>query len=84
MYGTSVDEIVKANKLKADGSDLVIGEKILVPNGVKQQVRIVIPSRTVNQVATPASSRQTPTVSGFVWPSAVRVITQYLDGNTAV
>lgn len=77
LYSASVDEIVKANKLKADGSDLVIGEKILIPNGVKQQARIVVPTRTVNQIATPPSSRQSPTVSGFVWPSAARVMTQY-------
>lgn len=78
LYGASTEDIVKFNKLKIDGSDLVAGEKILIPNGVKQQQqRSVAPPRNVNQIAAPPSSKQSPTVSGFVWPSAARVITQY-------
>jgi murein DD-endopeptidase MepM/ murein hydrolase activator NlpD len=77
LYGASTEEIVKFNKLKADGSDLIAGEKILIPNGTKQQQRSVVAPRNINQIAAPPSSRQSPTVSGFVWPSAARVITQY-------
>ncbi len=77
LYGATVEDIVKYNKLKADGSDLVTGEKILIPNGVKQQQRAPITPRNVNQIAAPPSSRQAPTISGFVWPSTARVITQY-------
>ena len=77
LYGASTEDIVKFNKLKADGSDLVIGEKILIPNGVKQQPKAIAPPRNVNQIAAPPSSRQAPTVSGFVWPTAARIITQY-------
>ncbi|MBI2038161.1 MAG: peptidoglycan DD-metalloendopeptidase family protein [Candidatus Magasanikbacteria bacterium] len=77
-YSATVEDIVKYNKLKTDGSDLVIGEKILIPNGVKVAVRVpVSPSRAVSQIAKPAASRQIPTVSGYVWPTAVRLITQY-------
>ena len=76
LYGASAEDIVKFNKLKADGSDLVIGEKILIPNGARQQ-RSAAPPRNINQIAAPPSSRQSPTVSGFVWPSTARVITQY-------
>lgn len=76
LYGAAVEDIIKFNKLKADGSDLVTGEKILIPNGVKQSQRVVAP-RNVNQIAAPPSSRQSPTISGFIWPSAVRIITQY-------
>lgn len=76
LYGASTEDIIKFNKLKADGSDLVAGEKILIPNGTKQQKAVVAP-RNINQIAAPPSSRQSPTVSGFVWPSAARVITQY-------
>ena len=77
LYGADIKDIVKFNKLKADGSDLVIGEKILIPNGVKQQSKLVVSPRNINQIAAPPSSRQTPSVSGFVWPTAVRVLTQY-------
>src|SRR3989344_369427 len=72
LYGATVEAIIKFNKLKADGSDLVIGEKILIPNGVKQQPKAIAPPRNVNQIAAPPSSRQAPTVSGFVWPTAAR------------
>jgi murein DD-endopeptidase MepM/ murein hydrolase activator NlpD len=78
LYSASIDEIVKFNKLKSDGSDLVSGEKILIPNGVRAaQKSTVVPPRNVSRVATPPSSKQLPTVSGYVWPTAARVITQY-------
>jgi LysM repeat protein len=78
LYGATTDAIIKFNKLKGDGSDLVTGEKILIPNGVKQPTRSpVVPPRNVNQIAAPPSSRQSPSVSGFVWPSAARLVTQY-------
>jgi len=77
LYGASAEEIIKFNKLKADGSDLTTGEKILIPNGVKQQARIVAPPRSVSQIAVPPASQQSPTISGFVWPTSVRVLTQY-------
>ena len=75
-YDAKVDDIIKVNKLKADGTDLVIGERIIVPNGVKPQSRVVVAPR-VGQIAAPPASRQAPSVSGFVWPTAVRVLTQY-------
>lgn len=78
LYSANVDEIAKFNKLKADGSDLVSGEKILIPNGVRAaQKSTVVPPRNVARVATPPSSKQSPTVSGYVWPTAARVVTQY-------
>ncbi|MEK7131169.1 MAG: peptidoglycan DD-metalloendopeptidase family protein [Patescibacteria group bacterium] len=77
LYGATAEDIIKFNKLKADGSDLVAGEKILIPNGVKQQSRATVPPRNINQIAAPPSSKQSPTVSGFVWPTAARIITQY-------
>ncbi|KKR34836.1 MAG: Peptidase M23 [Candidatus Magasanikbacteria bacterium GW2011_GWA2_40_10] len=78
LYSVTAENIAKYNKLKADGSDLAAGEKIIIPNGIKQQVRpVVVPSRNINKIATPPGSRQAPSVSGFVWPSSVRTITQY-------
>lgn len=76
-YQAKVDDIIKVNKLKADGSDLVVGEKVIVPNGVKAQPRVVATAPRARQIAAPPSSRQTPSVSGFVWPTAVRILTQY-------
>jgi LysM repeat protein len=78
LYGATPEAIIKFNKLKSDGSDLVTGEKIIVPNGAKQPTRSnIVPSRNVTQIAAPPGSRQLPTVSGFIWPSAAHLITQY-------
>ncbi len=78
LYGAKVEDIVSFNKLKADGSNLVTGESILIPNGVKPQAKgtVTVP-RNVNQIALPPSSRQSPAASGFVWPTAAHVLTQY-------
>ncbi|MDD2758181.1 MAG: M23 family metallopeptidase [Patescibacteria group bacterium] len=81
LYGAKAEEIVSFNKLKEDGTDLVIGEKIMVPNGVKaEQIAVSrVPSSysSYSKIAAPASSRQSPSLSGYVWPSAAKTITQY-------
>jgi murein DD-endopeptidase MepM/ murein hydrolase activator NlpD len=83
-YKVDAGEIIKFNNLKEDGTDLVIGEKIMVPNGVAVQAVAVRPTPTYANVtagrytgSTPGSSTQSPTVGGYVWPSAARTITQY-------
>lgn len=80
LYNAKVEEVVKFNLLKESGTDLVIGEKIMVPNGVKSQVQYVrspsAPSM-IRSVSVPASSAQSRNSFGFVWPSAARTITQY-------
>jgi murein DD-endopeptidase MepM/ murein hydrolase activator NlpD len=81
LYEAKTEDIVSFNKLKEDGTDLVIGEKIIVPSGIKPQSRALatVPrtSPTLARVATPPSSKQSPSASGFVWPSGVHTITQY-------
>jgi murein DD-endopeptidase MepM/ murein hydrolase activator NlpD len=78
LYEVKIEDIAKFNKLKADGSDLVAGESILIPNGVRPQQRSVVSApRNINQRAVPPSSMQTPAASGFIWPTAVKIITQY-------
>lgn len=84
-YQATVDDIVQFNHLKEDGSDLKIGEEIMVPNGTQPQDRAiaVIPRVAVitptiaRQVAVPPSSVTAPSSAGFVWPSGVHTITQY-------
>jgi len=80
-YGVKPEEIIKFNNLKEDGTDLVIGEKIMVPGGVKAEARTysTVPQTysSFQKIAAPASSKQSPGSSGYVWPSAARIITQY-------
>lgn len=83
VYNVEAIKIVEFNNLKEDGTDLIIGEKIMIPDGFKKQV-ITIVSRpsyttkpTYSNVKTPASSVQSPGLSGFVWPSSAHIITQY-------
>lgn len=80
-YSAKTEEIIAFNKLREDGSDLTIGERIMIPNGVKPQQRAIVqaPRTTAsfNRVAVPAGSSSAPSARGFVWPSAARTITQY-------
>lgn len=78
-YDVTEEKIVKFNVLSDDGSDLVVGEQIMIPDGVMPQT-YVAPVRTYSSystIATPAPSTQGASVSGYVWPSAARTITQY-------
>jgi len=80
LYGAKADEIIKFNLLKENGADLVIGEKIMVPNGAKAEQRAVASasgSYSASRLAAPASSSQAPGASGFIWPSSAHTITQY-------
>lgn len=81
-YNTEEKAIVEFNKLKEDGSNLVLGEKIMIPNGVKPASKIPVTARitpTTGNIARPASSNQSPAASGFVWPAGVHIITQYYN-----
>lgn len=80
-YDAEAEEIIKFNNLKEDNSDLVAGERIMVPNGEKKVTAV---ARATTGVAStrytgsaPASSAQSPTISGYVWPSSAKIITQY-------
>ncbi len=80
LYGAKADEIVKFNKLKEDGTDLIIGEEIMIPGGAKPNVYVPPVVRpTVGSIAAPASSRQAVGAYGFVWPSSARTVTQYYN-----
>lgn len=79
LYRAKQEDIIKFNRLKEDGSDIKVGERIMVPDGVKpaEPAPIVRGETNVYRQAAPISSRQAPGASGFVWPAAVRTITQY-------
>lgn len=78
QYKATIEDIIKFNTLKEDGSDLIIGEKIIVPNGTKILASAPVASKgNITRIVAPPSSRQSPTVSGYVWPTGVHLITQY-------
>jgi murein DD-endopeptidase MepM/ murein hydrolase activator NlpD len=82
LYGSKTEDIVSFNNLKENGTDMKIGERIIVPNGKKPQAAVVVVRRNVQQSSVvrgpiPAGSQAAPSVSGFVWPSSSHIITQY-------
>jgi len=87
MYGGKAEAIASFNRLKEDGSNLRIGEKIIIPDGVRhyQETSVVVITQSYSQIGIPASSQSRPSASGFVWPCAMRMITQYYWwGHTAI
>ncbi len=80
LYNTTPEKIIKSNKLKEDGTDMVIGEELLVPDGRMPAPVYVAPVRRYTQlssVSAPPPSVAAPAGSGYLWPTAVRRITQY-------
>lgn len=77
------EDIIAFNKLKDDGSDIVIGEELILPGGRQPvPVKTVIvrntqPSRAFNKIVAPPVSINVPAGSGYIWPTAARIITQY-------
>ncbi len=74
-YQATADAVVRFNKLDEDGTDLIIGERLVIPDGVL--VGTPAPRPSNQRIAAPPGSRQTPGASGFIWPSGARTITQY-------
>ena len=82
LYGADINKILEFNKLKSDGSDLVVGEELLIPDG-----KMPAPTPTYTQntrqytvlsnVAAPPPSVSAPAGSGYLWPAGVRYISQY-------
>ena len=80
LYNTTPDKIIKSNKLKEDGTDMVIGEELLVPDGRMPAPVYVAPVRRYTQlsnVAAPPPSVAAPAGSGYLWPAGTRHLTQY-------
>ena len=82
LYGVSSDSIIKTNLLQKDGSDIAIGENLIIPGGRKIEPTVV---RTVassanssfRQISAPPPSVDAPAGAGYLWPTAARIITQY-------
>ena len=82
QYKAKTEDIVAFNNFKPNGSDMKVGERIIVPNGVRQTLASTVPSTarlTQSQVRgpIPQGSSSGPSLSGYVWPSAAKTITQY-------
>lgn len=82
-YGAKAEDIVKFNKLQLDGSDIVVGEELIIPGGKKQEsasryVQVTLQQLAArNKVVAPPPSISAPAGSGYIWPAAARYITQY-------
>lgn len=79
LYRAKMDDIVRFNKLKEDGTDLIIGEEIMIPGGAKPYVYVPPVRPTIGSIAAPAGSRQAAGAYGFVWPTTARNVTQYYN-----
>ena len=80
VYGATIDDIIKTNRLQRDGGDIVIGEELLVPGGEKPTptpVYTVTAPSSFRSVAAPPPSVNAPAGSGYLWPAGVRYISQY-------
>jgi murein DD-endopeptidase MepM/ murein hydrolase activator NlpD len=84
-YSADQGEIASYNHLQPNGSDLVLGEEILVPNGKiisepsRPQVVAARKYTSLSVIAAPPPSVEAPAGSGWLWPAGVRTITQYFN-----
>lgn len=81
-YDADIKEIVSFNKLQKDGSDIIIGESLIIPGGEMPVPKYTYSapssiSTPLRNVAAPPPSISAPAGSGYLWPTSVRTITQY-------
>lgn len=79
LYDAKEEDIIKFNKLQAGGADIVVGERLIIPEGEKPQPKYA-PSyygSSFSSVAAPPPSIAAPAGSRYIWPTTVRRITQY-------
>ncbi len=80
LYKVKVVDIVNFNKLKEDGSDIVVGEELLIPGGSKIATAVVSATNPTRQYYGLNSVAAPPVASagdGYLWPAGVRRISQY-------
>lgn len=81
-YDSEVGKVVDANRLQRDGSDIVVGEELFIPDGTIAQPiipRSIVSGRPsgISSISAPPPSVSAPAGSGYLWPTSVRHITQY-------
>jgi murein DD-endopeptidase MepM/ murein hydrolase activator NlpD len=83
-YDAEADDVIAFNRLKNDGSDIVVGETLVIPGGTKQAAPTYVASNPtpvvsnpIKQVVAPPPSVQTPAGSGYIWPTSATIVTQY-------
>ena len=89
LYGVKPADIISFNGLSAGGANIQIGQKLMVPNGVKKiytspttqsgglTYKTSESSVSVNSI--PKGSKESGGSSGYVWPSSATIITQYYN-----
>jgi len=79
-YDATAEKIIEFNKLQTGGSDIRIGEELIIPGGTKPQPVYIPPKQKytqLSQVVAPKPSVSAPAGSGYLWPTSVNHITQY-------
>lgn len=84
-YDVAPAVIIAANHLESDGRDIIVGEELMIPDGVKP-TPIYTPAPvkrnpTFNAIAAPVPSVTAPAGSNYVWPAGVHYISQYFGLN---
>lgn len=84
LYQANVEEIAKFNNLSNGGSGISIGQQIIIPNGKRivtsvaaKKTTSIIKTGILNNIIAPIPSISAPAGTGYLWPSAATVITQY-------
>ncbi|MEK7643792.1 MAG: M23 family metallopeptidase [Patescibacteria group bacterium] len=80
LYQANADEIATFNNLPSSGKGLTIGLELIIPKG--KQIIAVVPRPTIKSsilggVVAPIPSISAPAGTGYLWPTAAGIITQY-------
>lgn len=79
LYNAEKEDIVGFNRLQRDGSDIRIGEQLVIPDGEKPAPPRPKPRPVSAPVPTPRRVAAPPALTadgGYIWPAAVRIVTQ--------
>lgn len=79
LYKAETEDIIKFNRLREGGEDIVVGETLIIPAGEKPAPVYTYSSygASFSSVAAPPPSIAAPAGSLYIWPTSVRRITQY-------
>lgn len=80
LYGAKEDDIISFNTLRSDGTDMAVGEDLIIPGGTPPPKPKPAPVRrytALSNIAAPPPSIEAPAGYGYIWPAGVRRISQY-------